>query len=64
MKEPVDGTAQVVGGSLPPDSAKSANVDLNLVVQAGVVSQLNQVGVGQVGSEQEFEREKARILGQ
>jgi hypothetical protein len=34
MKDPVDGTAQVVGGSLPPDSAKSANVDLNLVVQA------------------------------
>jgi hypothetical protein len=34
MKDPVDGTAQVIGGSLPPDSAKSANVDLNLVVQA------------------------------
>jgi hypothetical protein len=34
MKDPVDGTAQVVGGTLPPDSAKSSNVDLNLVVQA------------------------------
>jgi hypothetical protein len=34
MKEPVDGTAQVVGSTQPPDSATSANVDLNLVVQA------------------------------
>jgi hypothetical protein len=34
MKDPVDGTAQVVGSTQPPDSASSANVDLNLVVQA------------------------------
>jgi hypothetical protein len=34
MKDPVDGTAQVVGSTQPPDSASSANVNLNLVVQA------------------------------
>jgi hypothetical protein len=34
MKDPVDGAAQVVGSTQPPDSASSANVDLNLVVQA------------------------------
>jgi hypothetical protein len=34
MKDPVDGTAQVVGGTQPPDSATSANVNLTLVVQA------------------------------
>src|SRR5262245_8676424 len=34
MKDPVDGTAQVVGGTQPPDSATSANCNLNLVVQA------------------------------
>jgi hypothetical protein len=34
MKDPVDGTAQVVGSTQPPDSATSANVNLNLVVQA------------------------------
>lgn len=38
MKDPVDGTAQVVGSTQPPDSASSANVDLNLVVQAEGVS--------------------------
>ncbi len=34
MKDPVDGTAQVVGSTQPPDAASSANVNLNLVVQA------------------------------
>ena len=34
MKDPVDGVAQVVGSTQPPDSATSANVNLNLVVQA------------------------------
>jgi len=34
MKDPVDGSAQVVGSTQPPDSARSANVNLNLVVQA------------------------------
>lgn len=34
MKDPVDGIAQVVGGTAPPDSATSGNVRLNLVVQA------------------------------
>jgi hypothetical protein len=34
MKDPVDGTAQVVGSTQPPDSASSANVNLTLVVQA------------------------------
>jgi Short C-terminal domain len=34
MKDPVDGTAQVVGSTQPPDSATSSNVNLNLVVQA------------------------------
>jgi hypothetical protein len=34
MKDPVDGTAQVVGSTQPPDSATSGNVNLNLVVQA------------------------------
>jgi hypothetical protein len=34
MKDPVEGTAQVVGSTQPPDSATSANVNLNLVVQA------------------------------
>jgi hypothetical protein len=33
MKDPVDATAQVVGGTAPPDSASSGNVRLNLVVQ-------------------------------
>jgi hypothetical protein len=34
MKDPVDGTAQVVGSTQPPDSASSSNVNLTLVVQA------------------------------
>jgi Short C-terminal domain len=34
MKDPVDGTAQVVASTQPPDSATSSNVNLNLVVQA------------------------------
>jgi hypothetical protein len=34
MKDPVDGTAQVVGSTQPPDDATSSNVNLNLVVQA------------------------------
>jgi Short C-terminal domain len=34
MKDPVDGTAQVVGSSQPPDNATSSNCSLNLVVQA------------------------------
>jgi putative oligomerization/nucleic acid binding protein len=34
MKDPVDGTAQVVGSTQPPDSATSSNVNLTLVVQA------------------------------
>jgi hypothetical protein len=34
MKDPVEGTAQVVGSTQPPDSATSSNVNLNLVVQA------------------------------
>jgi hypothetical protein len=34
MKEPVDGVAQVVGSTQPPDSATSGNVNLTLVVQA------------------------------
>jgi hypothetical protein len=34
MKDPVNGTAQVVGSTQPPDHASSANVNLNLVVQA------------------------------
>lgn len=34
MKDPVDGTAQVVGSTQAPDHASSANVNLNLVVQA------------------------------
>ena len=34
MKDPVDGTAQVVGSTQPPDSATSGNVNLTLVVQA------------------------------
>ncbi len=34
MKDPVDGTAQVVGGTMPPDNATSSNVNLNVVVQA------------------------------
>jgi hypothetical protein len=34
MKDPVDGVAQVVGSTQPPDSATSANVKLTLVVQA------------------------------
>jgi Short C-terminal domain len=38
MKDPVDGTAQVVGSTQPPDSATSANVNLTLVVQAEGVS--------------------------
>ena len=33
MKDPVDGTAQVVGSTQPPDSATSGNVNLTLVVQ-------------------------------
>jgi hypothetical protein len=31
MKDPVDGTAQVVGSTQPPDSATSGNVNLTLV---------------------------------
>jgi hypothetical protein len=38
MKDPVDGTAQVVGSTQPPDSASSSNVNLTLVVQAEGVS--------------------------
>jgi hypothetical protein len=34
MKDPIDGVAQVVGSTQPPDSATSANVNLTLVVQA------------------------------
>jgi hypothetical protein len=34
MKDPVDGVAQVVGSTQPPDSATSSNVNLTLVVQA------------------------------
>lgn len=34
MKDPVEGTAQVVAGTQAPDHASSANVNLNLVVQA------------------------------
>jgi hypothetical protein len=34
MKDPVDGTAQVVGSTQPPENATSGNVNLNLVVQA------------------------------
>lgn len=34
MKDPVDGVAQVVGSTQPPDSASSGNVNLTLVVQA------------------------------
>lgn len=34
MDDPVDGTAQVVGSTQPPDSATSSNVNLTLVVQA------------------------------
>jgi Short C-terminal domain len=34
MKDPVDGMAQVVGSTQPPDSATSSNVNLTLVVQA------------------------------
>lgn len=34
MKDPVDGTAQVVGSTQPPDNATSSNVNLSLVVQA------------------------------
>ena len=34
MKDPVDGTAQVVGGTRPPENATSGNVNLTLVVQA------------------------------
>ena len=34
MKDPVDGIAQVVGSTQPPDSATSSNVNLTLVVQA------------------------------
>jgi hypothetical protein len=34
MKDPVDGTAQVVGSTQPPDNATSGNVNLNVVVQA------------------------------
>jgi Short C-terminal domain len=38
MKEPVDGVAQVVGSTQPPDSATSGNVNLTLVVQADGVA--------------------------
>ena len=34
IKDPVDGVAQVVGSTQPPDSATSGNVNLTLVVQA------------------------------
>jgi hypothetical protein len=34
MKDPVDGTAQVVGASMPPDSGTSSNISMTLVVQA------------------------------
>jgi hypothetical protein len=34
MKDPVDGIAQVVGSTQPPDSATSSNCNLTLVVQA------------------------------
>jgi Short C-terminal domain len=34
MKDPVDGTAQVVSSTQAPDHATSANVKLNVVVQA------------------------------
>ncbi len=34
MKHPVEGIAQVVGSTQPPDSATSATVNLTLVVQA------------------------------
>jgi hypothetical protein len=34
MKDPVDGTAQVVGSTQAPDNATSSNVNLNVVVQA------------------------------
>ncbi len=34
IKDPVEGTAQVVGSTQPPDGATSANVNLTLVVQA------------------------------
>ena len=34
MKDPVDGTAQVVGSTQPPDNATSSNVNLTVVVQA------------------------------
>jgi hypothetical protein len=37
MKDPVDGVAQVVGSTQPPDSATSSNVNLTLVVQADCV---------------------------
>jgi hypothetical protein len=38
MKDPVDGTAQVVGSTQPPENATSGNVNLTLVVQAEGVS--------------------------
>jgi hypothetical protein len=38
IKDPVDGVAQVVGSTQPPDSATSGNVNLTLVVQAEGVS--------------------------
>jgi hypothetical protein len=38
MKDPVDGVAQVVGSTQPPDSATSGNVNLTLVVQGEGVS--------------------------
>lgn len=34
IKDPVDGVAQVLGSTQPPDSATSGNVNLTLVVQA------------------------------
>jgi len=34
MKDPVDGTARVVGSTQPPESATSGNVSLTLVVEA------------------------------
>ena len=38
MRDPVDGVAQVVGSTQPPDSATSGNVNLTLVVQADGVA--------------------------
>jgi hypothetical protein len=65
MKEPVDGVAQVVGSIQPPDSARSSR-ERRPTRPATTASRTRSGSRSRdcgALTEDEFEREKARILG-